>query len=277
MRYDPPRGRSGSRPPHGMSVPDPSLLFSKRVAREPWTEQLRLAALANLARELRTPVQVLLGYLDALRDQMTKLPAGSGWMLERMNANACELARVVENILEFARDEVREERREVEEVSTLELLDEVMPLVESVNHEKRLKLQFDLDDAPAVIYARHRQLRLILANLAVNAVRFTAAGSVTISIRRSGRPGKAQVAFEVRDTGPGISAELRDQLFKPFGQLAPAGTRQFQGLGLTVVKRCVATLKGKLEIHSTPGQGARFMVRFPVHPHGTRSLPLKGN
>jgi signal transduction histidine kinase len=278
MRYYP-RGRSGPRPPRGIPASDPSMLFSRRVPPEQWTEQLRLTALANLAHELRTPIQVLLGYLDTLKDQMPELPTESNRVLERMNANACELARVVENIMEFAREEGRKEVNGDEEVSTLELLDEVMPLIESVNQDKKLELRFDLDDAPAVIHARHRQLRLILANLAVNAVRFTSAGSVTIAIRRAGRPGRPQVSFEVIDTGPGISAELREQIFKPFVQLASRSNRQYSGLGLglTVVKRCVAALKGKLALQSTPGHGARFIVRIPVNPHGAGSLPLKGN
>ena len=278
MRYYP-RGRSGPRPSSEIPIANPPSLFGKRAARESWTEQLRLTALANLAHELRTPIQVLLGYLDALKDQMPKLPTASGRMLERMNANACELARVVENIMEFAQDDDHVEGNGVQEVSTLELIDEVLPLIESVNHEKRLELKFDLDDAPAVIHARHRQLRLILANLAVNAVRFTPTGSVTIAIRRGGRSGKPQVSFEVSDTGPGVTAELREQIFKPFAQLSAGANRKYSGLGLglTVVKRCVATIKGKLEIHSVPGQGARFVVRFPVQTHGSGSLPLKGN
>ena len=265
------RGRSSStRPPQSLPLSTPSLLYSKRLTRQPWSEQLRLMALANLARDLRTPIQVLLGYLDALKDQLPKLPAGSSRMLERMNANACELARVVENIMEFAQDEPHREGNGADEIPTLELLDEVMPLIESVNQDKRLRLAFDLDEAPAVIYARHRELRLILANLAVNAVRFTPSGSVTISIRRSGKPANPQVTIEVSDTGPGITPELRDQIFKPFAQLPSgrSGHHRGLGLGLTVVQRCVAALEGKLEVHSTPGQGSRFTVRFPVHRHG---------
>ncbi len=279
MRYNS-RVRSGKRPPPGGPIPNPSLLYSKRVGSEPWTERLRLAALANLAHELRTPIQVLLGYLDTLKDQLpSTLPARSRKMLERMNANACELARIVENIMEFALDDAQAEANGDTEVPTLDLLDEVMPLIESANQEKGLDLQFDFDDAPAVIYARHRQLRLVLANLAVNAVRFTTAGSVTISIRRAGKPDGPEVAFEVSDTGPGFGPELRDELFEPFAQLSSSNSRRYRGLGLglTVVKRCVAALNGKLEVHSVLGQGSRFVVVFPVHPHGATSEALKGN
>lgn len=279
MRYNS-RGRSNKPPPQRVPIPSPSLLYSKLVSVDSWSERLRLAALANLAHELRTPIQVLLGYLDTLKDQLpSTLPTRSRKMLERMNANACELARIVENIMDFALDDAHTDPHGDSKVPTLDLLDEVLPLIESINHEKGLNLQFELDDAPVVIYARHRQLRLILANLAVNAVRFTAAGSVTVSIRRAGKPDHPEIAFEVSDTGPGFGSELREELFEPFARLSSSNSRRYRGLGLglTVVKRCVAALNGNLEVHSTLGQGSRFVVTFPVHPHGVRSEVLKGN
>ncbi|HTW87399.1 MAG TPA: HAMP domain-containing sensor histidine kinase [Candidatus Binataceae bacterium] len=278
MRYNS-RGRL-SKPPHRVPILSPSLLYSKRVSVDSWTERLRLAALASLAHELRTPIQVLLGYLDTLKDQLpSTLPARSRKMLERMNANACELARIVENIMDFALDDAHPGPNRDSQVPTLHLLDEVLPLIESICHEKGLNLEFELDDAPVVIYARHRQLRLVLANLAVNAVRFTAVGGVKISIRRAGTPDHPEVVFEVSDTGPGFGPELREELFEPFARLSSSNSCRYRGLGLglTVVKRSVAALNGNLEVHSTVGEGSRFVVTFPVHPHEARSEVRKRN
>jgi signal transduction histidine kinase len=273
MSYNP-RSRSGRRPSSGMPIRDPSLLYSKRMKGEPWTESLRLAALTNLAHELRPPIQVLLGYLDALKEQLPEaLPARSRQMLERMNASACDLAGIVENIMEFALDETHTETNGDNAVPTLSLIDEVMPMIESVNQEKGLNLRFDLSDAPEVIRARHRELRLVLANLAVNAVRFTKVGSVTISIRRGGKLDSPQVFLEVSDTGPGFGPELRDRLLEPLAELFSSNSGRYRGLGLglTVVKRCAAALNGNLEVHSVPGLGSRFVVGFPVGRIGARS------
>ncbi|HUY19412.1 MAG TPA: HAMP domain-containing sensor histidine kinase [Candidatus Binataceae bacterium] len=267
------RGRSGKRSPRAVPSAKPSsLLYNRRADGEAWTEHLRLAALASLTHELRTPLQVLHGNLDRLKHEAPdNLPARWHQMLERMNVDVCEFTRIVENIMVFVLDDPSKEVRA--KVPTRELIDDVMPLIEAVNHDKQLALQVDLDEAPPVVHAPYRPLRLILANLGVNAVRFTDRGSVKIAIRQAGKLDRPEVAFEVADTGRGFGAELRDGLFAPFAQLASSqhpGLRSL-GLDLSVVKRCVASLDGNLEAHSVPGQGSRFVVRFPVPAHGVTS------
>jgi signal transduction histidine kinase len=232
---------------------------------EKWAKGVRLEAVANLAHELRTPLQVLLGYLDALREEIATAPlARTRRIIDRMNANANELARIVENIMEFALPD--EPDTSEQEVALFELLDEVMPAIEAANQEKKLKLHIQLETAPSLIRASHRPLRLILVNLAVNAIRFTPAGSVTIAIRAAGTPETPQIEIEVADTGPGLDPEVLERLFEPFKQLSGSSERRFRGmgLGLTVVKRNVATLGGTLELSSQPGRGSRFVVRVPV-------------
>lgn len=266
-------GRSGKRPPRKAPAPKPSsLLYSKRVGGEPWTERLRLAALANLTHELRTPLQVLRGNLDVLADEAPdELPPRWRKIIERMNANACELTRIIENMMVFVLDDPAE--HVTAEVPTRELIDEVMLLMEAVNQDKQLDLRVDLDQAPPVVRAPHRLLRLILANLAVNAVRSTDDGRVEIAIRQGGKPDRPELALEVADTGPGFGPELRDGLFEPFARLSSAHNPDYRSLslGLSVIKRCVAALDGNLEAHSVPGHGSRFVVRFPVPPHGGAS------
>ncbi|MGH7906984.1 MAG: sensor histidine kinase [Candidatus Binataceae bacterium] len=244
-----------------------------------WAKGVRLAALANLAHELRTPLQVLLGYIDALRDEMPATPPGRARrMVDRMNANANELARIVENIMEFAQSEEQIEQLGDDEVATFELLDEVTPLLESINQEKGLKLSFDIACAPTLLRARHRPLRLILANLAVNAVRFTSQGRVHVAIREAGKPGSPEIEIEVADTGPGFNPEQIDDLFEPFSQLSSSNTRRYRGvgLGLSVVKRNIAVLAGRLEIYSTPGRGTRFVARVPVRAPAENAKALLG-
>jgi two-component system sensor histidine kinase CiaH len=267
------RGRSGKRSPRAVPSAKPSsLLYNRRADGEPWTEHLRLAALASLSHELRTPLQVLHGSLDRLEhDAPDKLPTRWQQTFERMNLNVCELTRIVENIMAFVLEDPSKEVRT--KVPTRELIDGVMPLIEAVNYDKQLKLQVDLDQAPPVVHAPYRPLRLILANLGVNAVRSTDDGSVKIAVRQAGKPDRPEVALEVADTGRGFGAELRDGLFAPFAQLVSThnpGHRSL-ALDLSVVKRCVASLDGNLEAHSVPGQGSRFVVRFPVPAHGIKS------
>ncbi len=248
-----------------------------------WAGGVRLEALANLAHELRTPLQVMLGYIDLLRDEW----AGGDEprrILERMNGSACELARTVENLMDFAASESGADAQAVEAVSIAGLIAELIPAFEAANETKGLALEFDLDDPPAVVQTRRRSLRLILQNLIFNAIKFTGAGSVAVTVRRcradaatlegildldgDERDGVEPnaVEIEVRDSGPGISPAQIESAYEPLVQLSRSSIRRHRGmgLGLTVVWRNVAALGGVMEARSTPGVGSTFVVRLPA-------------
>ena len=109
-------------------------------------------------------------------------------------------------------------------------------------------------------------MRSILLNLALNAIKFTPSGTVTIALRSAlGRGRQETLEIEVTDTGPGMSPALLDQAAKPFTQLSKASARRYRGLGLglAVVQRNLKALGGTLELHPAPGHGARFIVRIP--------------
>ena len=257
-----------------------------------WAGGVRLEALANLAHELRTPLQVMLGYIDLLRGEW-----GEGFgdeprrILDRMNGSACELARTVENLLDFAASESGADAQAVEAVSIADLIAELIPAFEAANETKGLALEFDLDDAPLVVQTRRRSLRLIFQNLIFNAIKFTAAGSVAVTVRRcragAATPGGVRVMelhgaerdgvepngaepngfeIEVRDSGPGISPAQIESAYEPLVQLSRSSIRRHRGmgLGLTVVRRNVAALGGVMEARSTPGVGSTFVVRLPA-------------
>lgn len=240
-------------------------LFTGRRARQAQQQRdLRLEALANLAHELRTPVQVFLGYLEMLRDEMVRSPgAASREILARMSVNALGLAHTVENVMDFAAVDNNDAEEEIE---LADLVDEIMPLLEAVNHTKNLELRVDLEAAPRYVRARRRAIRAILANLAINAVRFTVSGSVTVAITIGPTlEGRNTLLLTVSDTGPGISPEIIDSIFDRFVQGSKANTRTHRGLGLglSVVKRNVAMLGGWIEIQSGDGAGTRFQVTIP--------------
>jgi signal transduction histidine kinase len=227
-----------------------------------WSKGVRHEALGNLAHELRTPLQVLIGYLDILRDE----PAGSEGsrdILERMNSNVYDLAQTVENLMEFVLTEANAHLLAEEEISLRSLVAEITPALEAANLNKHLDLQFLLEDAPETIRGSRRALRSIILNIALNAIKFRESGSVTITLRRAGRE---SIGIEVSDTGPGISQTMVDQAMKPFAQLSNSSERRHRGvgLGLTVVQHNVAALEGKLELRSTPGHGASFLVTVPA-------------
>jgi signal transduction histidine kinase len=230
-----------------------------------WAEGMRLEAFANLAHELRTPLQVMLGYLDVLRDEWAPgLGDEPRRILERMNTNAHELAHTVENLVEFAAVEAGAEPSVDDEFTISDLIAELLPTFEAANKSKVLLLRFDLAGAETPLRSRRRALRLILQNLVLNAIKFTETGSVTVTARRL----EKGVELEVHDTGPGLSAEQIEMACEPLVQLSRSSKRRYRGmgLGLAVVRHHVAALGGILAACSEPGAGATFAVTIPLRP-----------
>jgi len=232
-----------------------------------WTEGIRVEVLANLAHELRTPLQVLLGYVDILRDEWAeRFDPEPRAMLERMNSNLHDLSQTVDNIMEFVMSEAGATGRVEEDVSISSLVSDLAPAIEAAKGGKDLTLKIDLEHAPQTIHTSRRPLRSIISNLVLNAIKFTERGSVTVRISTSRTRGaEPGVVIEVADTGLGISPALIKQAAEPFAQLSQSSARKYRGLGLglAVVHRNVSALGAKLEVSSTPGRGSRFVVRIP--------------
>ena len=234
------------------------------------SEAIRLEALANLAHELRSPLQALLGYLDIIRDEWSgQIPEEPRTMLERMNVNLHDLVHTVDNIMEFVMADAGAAPRVFEDISVSSLVTDLTPGIEAASHGKPVAIRFDLDDAPGSIHSSRRALRMILSNLVLNAIKFTERGSVMVRIASSDRESHAaaerEVYIEVSDTGIGISPALLDEAARPLAQLSHSNARKFRGLGLglTVVQRNVRALGATLEVKSAPGQGSRFLLRIP--------------
>ncbi len=240
-----------------------------------WHDGVRLEALANLAHELRTPLQVVLGYLEILREDQLDADAAHS-IVERMRANAIDLARMVENVMEFALDDAAAIPGGAEDVSLAELAEDVAPVLEAANQRKGLVLEVDIEEPATVVHINRRAVRAILENLGVNAIKFTTRGSVRIALRRWNAPiSGPKLVIEVSDSGPGIDDAYLERAFEPCVQLSHASTRHFRGmgLGLAVVKRNVELLDAELEVTTSSSGGSTFAVRIPLAPaeHSSRT------
>jgi len=209
-----------------------------------------------------------MGYLEILRDEYgPELGAEPNQLLERMNANIHDLARTIDNMMEFVLADANAEAMVIEELTPASLLADVAPAIEAANQSKRLQLHYDLKEAPDMIKAPRRPLRSILLNLALNAIKFTPSGAVTIAIRGKRERGRVEtLEIEVTDSGPGMNPALLEQASKPFAQLSKASARRFRGLGLglAVVQRNLHAMGGTLELRPAPqGHGSSFMISIP--------------
>ena len=241
-----------------------------------WGQGVRLEALANLAHELRTPVQALLGYLDILRDELSDyLPRQDRQIVDRMNVNVHDLSQTVENLLEFALADAHAEAAIEEDLTIEDLMEEVSPALEAANLGKGLSIEVRIDKSVGTLHMRHRPLKSILLNLALNAIKFTSKGSVLISFRRVVSPDSSP-ALEIciTDTGPGIEAAMLAIAFRQCAQLSNSSARKFRGmgLGLPVVKHNVDSLGGKLDVKSAPEEGSTFTVTIPLPENRVSTL-----
>lgn len=229
---------------------------------------MRFGELANLAHELRTPVQVLLGYTDILREDLQDdIGPRARAMIDRLTANVHDLARTAENLLDFAYESASAELELEEEFELQDLLAEIAPELDSLNLRHKLELTFDLSRAPARIRTRRKPLRSIVANLAVNAVKFTNRGLVTIAVRGLPSPQDCQeLEIAISDTGPGIDPARIDDAFTAGKQLSLTSARSYRGmgLGLAVVRRNLEAIGASLQVDTEPGSGSCFTLRVPL-------------
>jgi len=234
-----------------------------------WSQGVKLEVLANLAHELRTPIQVLIGFIDILRDDWAaELSAQPHEILERMNANIHDLAQTVDNMMDLVLADANAGPLVNEDIMISSLMADITPILEAANQRKQLELHFEIGDAPATIHGPRRALRSILLNLALNAIKFTESGIVTVTLRRSrSREKNEALEIEITDTGPGIDPAMLERASRPFAQLSHSSARRYRGLGLglAVVQRNVRALGGRLELRpAAAGNGSDFVVEIPA-------------
>jgi len=252
-----------NRTKHGPASSQPDAI----TALTSWSEGLTFEALGNLAHELRTPIQALMGRLEMLQEEYSdEIGNQPRELVRRMNVNAFELQQTLENLLAFVVAKAGGEANIEERLTIESIIADIEPAIAAANATKRRKVRFELSQAPAVISAPRRAVTASIINLALNAIKFTESGSVKLAIRQIHRDQDgAAVEIEVSDSGPGLSPALFEKMSQPFAQLSRSSTRRFRGvgLGLAIVRQNVAMLGGTLELCSTPGHGAAFFVRFP--------------
>ena len=231
--------------------------------------------LATMSHELRTPLHAIIGMADLLRG--TPLAGEQREMVRTVRGAGQSLLEMIGDVLEIARIESEQPVQAID-FDLHALLASVRSLVQHEALEKGLAFQLRID--PAVPYRLHgarRSLQQILVNLAANAVKFTARGSVTIRV--VGEAVDAELValrIEVADTGIGIAMEAQERIFERFTQADESTTRQYggTGLGLAIARQLAHLLGGTLTVESTLGAGSRFTFRgtFPRAPEARPAL-----
>ncbi|MFG0325861.1 MAG: PAS domain-containing protein [Phycisphaerales bacterium JB037] len=222
--------------------------------------------LANMSHEIRTPMTAILGYADLVADPDSHaLDVASHADTIRRNAN--HLMTIINDILDMSKIEAGRLGIDLIETDPARILDEVASLMQPRAADKGLSFIVRRDsELPSRVISDETRLRQILLNLAGNAVKFTASGSVTLCASHD--PVAERLRIRVIDTGIGMSDEQRLAIarFDAFSQADSSTTRRFggTGLGLRICNSLATMLGGKISIESEPGRGSTFTLDIPA-------------
>jgi two-component system phosphate regulon sensor histidine kinase PhoR len=243
------------------------LLLLRDVTSEARLESMRKDFVANASHELRSPLTVVSGYLDALAEEPG---LDSAWQqpLQEMRRQSERMRNIVQDLLELSRLEAHGGEAEATPVDVAGMLALIRrDVLARADRPETIELRLDSDD---LLLGSEGELHSIFSNLVSNAVKYTPSeGSIHVRWWVDAQGGHVAV----RDTGIGIPAEHLPRLTERFYRVDAGRSRRLggSGLGLAIVKHALQRHEGRLEIESIEGQGSTFTCHFPanrVHARG---------
>ncbi|RYZ60503.1 MAG: response regulator [Proteobacteria bacterium] len=222
------------------------------------------AFLANMSHEIRTPLAAIIGYSDLLKDPTLKSTERTDF-LDVISRNGKALTVLIDDILDLSKIEAGQLTIEKIPVIVSEIIIETMQNFREKAKQKDISLNvYDRSGAPSILTDPGR-IRQILMNVIGNAIKFTTAGNISVTVTHEELSDQAQIYIFVKDSGIGMTAEQQEILFQPFIQADESTSRRFggTGLGLALSKKLALSLGGDLTIHeSSEGNGSTFLIRI---------------
>jgi len=219
--------------------------------------------LANMSHELRTPLNAIIGFTGVIKDGMAgPVNEEQAKQLGMVYGSARHLLALINDILDLSKVEAGRVDIVTERFLLVPFLQEIHALMKPLANAKGLALRWECPRLDSLVSDRGK-LRQVLVNLLGNAIKFTEAGSVTLSCRQV----DGEVVIEVTDTGIGIAPADQERIFNTFEQADTGSGREYEGtgLGLAICRRFVEMLGGKINIvRSAPGKGSTFRICLPA-------------
>jgi len=250
---------------YGVEVPRPrgsdeisqlSARFSDMAAKLAESEQLSRNFLMSVSHELRTPLTAIRGHVAALREGVIDDAAMQEASLGVIGEEALRLERLVGDVLDLAKLDAHRFTVLQEEVDMQHLVERVYAAFAEVARRRAMDYRLDISAAPVIVTDGDRVLQII-SNLLSNAFRWTPEGGrVELVLAEE----NGLVSVVVSDSGPGITAEERERIFRPFWSRDGGGT----GLGLAIARELAVALGGRIDVRSEPGLGSRFELVLPA-------------
>jgi signal transduction histidine kinase len=223
--------------------------------------------LANMSHELRTPLNAVIGYSEIIEED---LAAGETSEcprhISRVRASALHLLGLIADILDLAKVEAEKVVLRTEDIDVHALAKTALDVVAPTAAANGTACQLVVEPGAERLHADPLRVNQCLMNLLSNAAKFTHNGRILVHVRSTSWKDAAAIAFDVCDTGIGISPQAQERLFQPFVQADVSITREYggTGLGLSITRRYARLMGGDVSVTSVPGRGSRFTLTLPV-------------
>jgi signal transduction histidine kinase len=253
---------------------DTALKAYDQLAQLHIAERLKTELLGNVSHEFRTPLNVIAGYVELVREgTFGPCPLEAMPVLAKVLGNTAYLLELVGEFLDLSKLEAGAMLVRREAIELTPFLRELGESFALLVRTKPVQFVSDVPDGLPAVTAEAAKLRVVIQNLLSNAEKFTKRGE----IRLRAEVLRGQVAVHVTDTGPGIEPEHHEKIFDMFHQLRPHDTEtKGAGLGLALARRFARMMEGDITLRSVVGQGTTFTVTLPaagVASGGGRARP----
>ncbi len=222
--------------------------------------------LANMSHELRTPMTVILGY-SQLMQRDAALNKEQLENLETINRSGELLLELINDVLEISKIETGRITPNISTFDLQKLLREVVYMFDSSAEEKGLQFEITgIDEVPRYMVTDENSLRRILINLLGNAFKFTEQGGIRMQVSVENRDTESmRLLVEVSDTGPGITEDEMEKVFKYFEQTdSGRKSKSGAGLGLAISRDYARMMGGDITVISEPGKGSTFRLEIDI-------------